>query len=191
MTMIVGLRKGGLWSGERSDNVIDGGAPYYSTYETADGGWVAIGPIEGKFYGLLLEKLGLSEVAHMRPQNDRTLWGRQRETFASVFAAKTRAEWCALLERTDVCFAPVLTMDEAPDHPHIRAREAYIGLGDVRQPAPQPRLTRTPAAIAGPPAIPGQHTTEVLRNWGWSDEQIRRDLESGAVFQAEIPDRDA
>jgi alpha-methylacyl-CoA racemase len=170
--------------------VIDGGAPYYSTYETADGRWIAVGPIEGKFYDLLLEKLGLSGVAHMRAQNDRALWDRQRETFASVFRSKTRDEWCALLEGTDVCFAPVLTMDEAPGHPHIQAREAYIRVDGVLQPAPQPRLSRTPAGVAGAPAIPGQHTTQVLRGWGWTDEEIQRGLESGAVFQADAAGRD-
>lgn len=183
MTMIIGFRAGGAWSDRRADNVVDGGAPYYRTYETADARYISIGAIEEKFYELLLAKLGLGDVAHMRPQSDKRLWEKQRATFAAVFKSKTRAEWCAELEGTDVCFAPVLTMDEAPHHPHLKARGTYVTLDGVTQPAPQPRFGRTAPSILCPPAPAGTHTNEVLREWGWSDSQLQRDLASGAVVQ--------
>jgi alpha-methylacyl-CoA racemase len=183
MTMIIGLRRGGVWSGQRNDNAIDGGAPYYRTYETADAQYIAIGAIEEKFYDLLLSKLGLSDLDHMRPHTDKALWEKQRATFTRVFKTKTRDEWCELLEGSDACFAPVLTMDEAPQHPHMKARRIYVDVDGINQPAPQPRLSRTPAAISGPPARPGEHTIEVLRDWGWSESDIQRELRSGAVMQ--------
>lgn len=189
MTMIVGLRQGGVWSEQRSDNPIDGGAPYYGAYETRDDRYISIGAIEEKFYELLLQKTGLADVAHMRPQSDRALWPRQRMTFAATFKSKTQAEWCALLEGTDACFAPVLTIDEAPHHPHLKARQTYVDMDGVVQPAAQPRFSRTlPGAIA-PPARPGQHTSAVLHQWGWSQDEICTALESGAATQASLQSR--
>jgi alpha-methylacyl-CoA racemase len=183
MTMVSGFRRAGIWTDERSDNIVDGGAPYYSAYATADRKYVAVGAIEEKFYELLLEKLGLSDLSHMRPHTDRKLWERQRETLAAAFKTRTRSEWCELLEATDVCFAPVLTMDEALEHPHVRARQTYVEVDGVAQPAPAPRFSHTQAAISRPPARPGQHTTEALQDWGWSTAAISRLLQNGVLVQ--------
>jgi alpha-methylacyl-CoA racemase len=183
MTMVSGFRRAGIWTEQRNDNIVDGGAPYYSAYETADQKYVAIGAMEGKFYELLLDKLGLSDLPHMRPHTDRNLWERQRATLELAFKAKTRSEWCELLEGTDVCFAPVLTMDEALEHPHVRARQTYVEVEGVAQPAPAPRFSQSQAAISRPPARPGQHTTEALQDWGWSTDAISRLLRSGVLVQ--------
>lgn len=183
MTMVSGFRRAGIWTEQRNDNIVDGGAPYYSAYETADRKYVAIGAMEEKFYELLLERLGLSDLSHMRPHTDRSLWERQRETLAAAFRAKTRSEWCELLEGTDVCFAPVLTMDEVLDHPHVRARQTYVEVDGVAQPAPAPRFSHSRAAISRPPARPGQHTTEALEDWGWSPDAISGLLRSGVLVQ--------
>jgi alpha-methylacyl-CoA racemase len=183
MTMVSGFRRAGIWTEERSDNIVDGGAPYYSAYATADRKYVTIGAMEEKFYELLLEKLGLSDLSHMRPHTDRKLWERQRETLAAAFKTRTRSEWCELLEATDVCFAPVLTMDEAPEHSHVRARQTYVEVDGVVQPAPAPRFSHTQAVISRPPARAGQHTTEALRDWGWSTATISRLLQNGVLVQ--------
>jgi alpha-methylacyl-CoA racemase len=166
MGLVISWRRAGLWSLARADNFVDGGAPYYSTYKTGDGLYVAIGAMEEKFYDLLLDKLGISGIRHMRPHTDRELWPEQRKIFQATFATKTRKEWCDLLEGSDACFAPVLTMDEAIEHPHIQARGVYIHVNGVAHPAPAPKLSRTPATIrSGSPHI-GEHTSQVLSEWG-------------------------
>ena len=180
MMMIVGLRAGELWSDRRGENVLDGGAPWYDAYETADGGYVTIGAIEGRFYAQLLDRLGLAGEA-LPAQNDRAGWPRLRERFAAVLRTRTRDEWCSRLEGSDVCFAPVLTIGEAPRHPHHRARGAFVDIDGIVQPAPAPRFSRTaPDVPAGAPA-PGADTDAVLRDWGFADAEIARLRESGAI----------
>ncbi|MBD0416733.1 CaiB/BaiF CoA transferase family protein [Oryzicola mucosus] len=142
MTNFHGMRAAGLMSLERGTNYSDSGAPFYDVYECADGRFVSVAPIEEKFFELLVEKIGLS-VAELPPQNDRDRWPEIRERFAARFKEKTAADWCDLLEGTDACFAPVLTMDEAPDHPHMKARGVYVEIDGVVQPAPAPRFSRT------------------------------------------------
>lgn len=183
LTMVVGFRRGGIWSSERGDNIVDGGAPYYAAYETSDGKFVAIGAMEHKFYDLLLLKLGLDDDANMRPHTDRSRWDYQRKTFAACFLTRSRDEWCALLEGTDTCFAPVLTVDEAGAHPHLKARQTYIDLNGVNQPAPNPRFSATQHTQAMPPATLGQHSCEVLADWGIAPDRIEELCRSDIVFQ--------
>ncbi|WJR75830.1 CaiB/BaiF CoA-transferase family protein [Bradyrhizobium sp. NP1] len=184
MSLVLGWRKAGKWSDRKSDNVVDGGSPYYSTYRTADDRFIAIGAMEEKFYELLLEKLGLSQLQHMRPHTDRALWSEQRRTFEAVFRTKTRDEWSSLLEGTDACFAPVLSMHEAPEHPHIKARGIYRELNGVQQPSPAPRLSlASNVGVSSAPRI-GEHSREVLRDWGWDQDAIAKLVGNGVVFQA-------
>jgi len=184
LTMVVGFQRGGIWSSRRGDNIVDGGAPYYGAYETSDGRYVAIGAMEEKFYELLLAKLGLADDPDMRPHTDRARWAYQRKRFVACFKAKSREEWCALLEGTDTCFAPVLTMAEAGDHPHIRARQTYADLHGVNQPAPCPRFSVTKAATSIPPASPGEHSRDVLADWGFPTSAIDELCRAKVVFQA-------
>lgn len=184
LTMVVGFQRGGIWSPEREDNIVDGGAPYYATYETSDGRYVSIGAMEDKFYELLLSNLGLGNDENMRSHSDRSRWDYQRKQFQACFLTRSRDEWCALLEGTDTCFAPVLTIEEASSHPHLRARQTYVDLNGVNQPAPNPRFSVTKHAQAIPPAVLGMHTREVLADWGVSLDTIEQLCASGVVFQA-------
>jgi alpha-methylacyl-CoA racemase len=168
MGVMYGLRAAGIWNDARDANLLDGGAPFYDVYQTKDDKYVAIGSLEPQFYALLLDKLGLAGDPAFAAQMDRTKWREMSERIASVVKSKTRAEWTALLEGTDVCFAPVLTMGEAPGHPHNVARGAFAEIDGVVQPAPAPRFSRTPAAVQGGPAKPGADTEKVLLEWGIS-----------------------
>lgn len=165
LTMQYAFAQMGAWSGERGTNLIDGGAPFYDSYETADGLHVAIGPVEPKFFAILIEKMGLAG-SDLPPQNDRKAWPELRRRLAEAFRMRTRAEWCELLEGSDACFAPVLTLAEASDHAHNRARGAIVDVAGVAQPAPAPRFSRTPAAIPRPPVAPGSDTEAILVDWG-------------------------
>lgn len=164
--MFYGMRAAGLWTDERDANLLDGGAHFYDTYETADGRWVAIGSIEPQFYALLLDKAGLSSDPDFAPQMDKSRWPSLSEKLAGIIKTKTRDEWCALMEGTDVCFAPVLSLAEAPHHPHNAGRETFVTVAGVVQPNVAPRFSATPGAVQGPPPSPGAHNEEVLRDWG-------------------------
>ena len=144
--------------------MLDGGAHFYDTYETKDGGYVAIGSIEPQFYALLLEKAGLTDPDFQR-QMDRSKWPELKAKIIDVFKTKTRDEWCEIMEGTDVCFAPVLSMTEAPEHPHNKERQTFVNYEGVTQPAPAPRFSKTPGEIQRPPASPGAHTDEILSDW--------------------------
>jgi alpha-methylacyl-CoA racemase len=181
MAMMHGLSAMGLWSEPREANLIDGGAHFYDVYETADGGYVSIGSLEPQFYAELLRLTGLEGENDLPAQMDRSEWPAMKERLAAVFMGKTRDEWCRLMEGTDVCFAPVLSMREATEHPHNRARGTFVEVEGVTQPAPAPRFSRTPGAIAGPPAAPGAHTDEALADWGLSDDEIANLRSTGAV----------
>jgi len=183
-TMFWGMRAAGHWSDDRGANVLDSGAPWYDSYETKDGKFVAIGAIEAKFYAELLERLGLAGTA-LPDQNDRAGWPALRERFAAAFRTRTREEWCRLFEGSDACFAPVLTFGEAAEHAHAIARRAHITLGEVEQPAPAPRFSRTPAAARNAPPERGQHGQETLRDWGFSDEEVKRLASLGLGFTRE------
>lgn len=180
MGMFYGLKAGGLWSNERGSNLLDGGAPFYGTYACADGKYLAVGPIEPGFYRLFLEKSGIVDP-ELAGQYDLSAWPDQRATLAAIFAQRPRDEWCALLEGTDACVSPVLDLDEAPLHPHNQARRTFVLIDDVLQPAPAPRLSRTPGAIRNPPPLPGQDTRAVLCDWGFAEQEIASLIEDGSV----------
>ncbi len=178
MTFIHGLKAMGLWAGPRGTNLLDSGAPFYDVYECADGEYVALGSIEPQFYAELVRLSGLEHEPH---QMDRNAWPEMRDELTRVMKSKTRDEWCALMEASDVCFAPVLSMDEAPHHPHNVARETFVEVAGIPQPNAAPRFSRTPGGIQGPPAHAGQHTDEVLAEAGLSAEDIAGLRASGAV----------
>jgi alpha-methylacyl-CoA racemase len=150
-TMFYALHSLGRWVDERGRNMLDTGAPWYETYETADGKFVSVGPVEGHFYVELLEKLGLADDPLFAQQNERENWPAMKERMTQIFLQKTRDEWCALLEGSDVCFAPVLSFSEAPRHPHNVARGTFIEAAGITQPAPAPRFSGTPAPPVRPP----------------------------------------
>ena len=151
--------------------MLDGGAPFYDTYECKDGGWIAIGSIEPQFYALLLEKTGIDDPA-FHAQMNRGDWTGLKAKLAERIKTKTQAEWCAIMDGTDVCFAPILTMDEAPRHPHNAARQTFVDVEGVTQPAPAPRFSATPGVIQGPPPAIGAHTAEVFKEWGLSEAAL-------------------
>ena len=187
MTMMWAFRSMGIWDEERGVNMLDTGTHFYDTYETSDGLYVSIGSIEPQFYAELLRLTGLQ--AHLEAkgrtlpaQMDRSHWEELKAELAEIFASKTRDEWCAIMEGTDVCFAPVLTMSEALEHPHNVQRGTFVENAGIAQPAPAPRFSRTAAGIQRPPAHAGQHTDEVLAEWldlGADDRAKLR--ESGAI----------
>jgi alpha-methylacyl-CoA racemase len=180
MTMTWSFRHMGIWNDERGTNMLDTGAHFYDTYETADAKYVSIGSIEPQFYAELLRLTGL-EGEPLPSQHDRSHWGELKERLAGIFKTKTRDEWCEIMEGTDVCFAPVLTMAEAPEHPHIAQRATFTEVAGLTQPAPAPRFSRTPGSIERPPPHAGQHTDEVLADFGIDAERVASLRESGAV----------
>ncbi len=180
MTAIYGMHGAGIWTNERGANILDTGAHYYDVYETQDGKHVSVGSIEAKFYEELLERSGLKNEELPR-QNDRPSWPGMKQRLKALFLTKTRDEWCKIMEGTDICFAPVLSMDEAPQHPHNRVRGTFVVQDGVTQPAPAPRFSRTPSAIQCPPAVPGEHTEEALRDWGFSPTELEKLRNCGAI----------
>ena len=180
MAAIYGLRAAGRWTDERGENILDTGSHYYDVYETSDGKYISIGSIEPKFYAELLRLSGLQQEELPR-QNDRPAWPALKDRVAKIFKTKTREEWCKIMEGSEVCFAPVLNMQEAPAHPHNRQRGTFVEVDGVVQPAPAPRFSRTPSAIQRPPAVPGEHTDEALRDWGLSATELSQLHRSGTI----------
>jgi alpha-methylacyl-CoA racemase len=171
MAAIYGLKAAGKWNNQRGTNLLDGGAHFYDTYECADRRYVAVGSIEPQFYALLLDKLGLTDPA-FRMQMDTTQWPDLKDKLAAFFKTKTRDEWCGLLEGTDACVAPVLDLDEASRHVHNAARQTFVEVAGVLQPAPAPRFSRTQPSIQLPPSDTGQQSDEALAEWGFSRADI-------------------
>ena len=171
MTMFHGMRHSGIFRDERGANMLDTGSHYYNTYETADGKYISLGSIEPQFYAELIRLSGL-QGQELPFQNDPSKWQEMEARLAAIFRSKTRDEWCALMEGTDVCFAPVLTIGEAYEHPHNKARNAYVEVAGKLQPAPAPRFSRTPPAVSKPPSYPGQDTDSALAQWGFSSAEI-------------------
>ncbi|HEX5325771.1 MAG TPA: CaiB/BaiF CoA-transferase family protein [Acetobacteraceae bacterium] len=169
---VTGMHAAGQWQDRRGANMLDGGAHFYNTYETKDGLYIAVGSIEPQFYKLLLEHTGLAD-APLPGQMERAAWPEMQQRLAAIFRSKTRDEWCAIMEGTDVCFAPVLSIAEAPRHPHAAARDAYVDVEGVAQPAPAPRFSRTPPQLRVAPQR-GEHTDEVLREAGVTAAEIER-----------------
>lgn len=181
MTMFYGLRAMGIWLDERGENVLDTGAPFYEVYETADKKHVAIGALEPKFYRELLDRLGLDRK-EMPDQFDRDRWPEIKERLRAVFRTKTRGEWCQVLEGTDACFAPVLSMEEAPSHPHNMARKTFVEVDGIVQPGPAPRFSRSRPEIPRPPTPPSPELTcKALLAWGVEEHEIHSLREQGVV----------
>ena len=180
MSMFYGMKAMGVWNGERRANLLDGGAHFYDTYQCSDGKWIALGSIEPQFYALLLEKAGLTDPA-FGAQMDRSAWPDLKAKLAAVIARKTRAEWTAIMEGTDICFGPVMDLDEAPLHPHNLARETFVTVSGVVQPAPAPRFSATPGQIQGPPPAIGADTDTALTDWGLSAGELAQLKATGAL----------
>jgi alpha-methylacyl-CoA racemase len=180
LTAIYGMQASGMWSDKRGDNILDTGAHFYDVYETKDGEYVSIGSIEPKFYAELLKRSGL-EGQEMPRQMDRKAWPDLKEKFEALFKTKTRDEWCKIMEGSDICFAPVLSMAEAPSHPHNVQRGTFVEVEGVVQPGPAPRFSRTPSKIQRPPAKPGEHTEEALSEWGFSASELEKLRGAGAI----------
>ena len=171
MAMIYGLKAAGLWTDNPGTNLLDTGAHFYDTYETADNKFIAIGSIEPQFYELLL-KLAEIDDPQFQSQLDFAQWSQLKEKLTILFKTKTRDAWCEIMEGSDVCFAPVLSMSEAPDHPHNKQRNTFIENEGVLQPAPAPRFSRTEPEIKNPPPTPGQDTQRVLIDFGFTEQEI-------------------
>ena len=182
--MLHGLRADGQW-GERGTNLLDSGAWFYEVYETADGRFVSVGAIDERSRAELLAATGLaSDVDGGGPipdANDRSTWPAMKARVAARFLTKTRDEWCALLEGRDACFAPVLDPGEAPDHPQLRERGTFTEVAGVVQPAPAPRLSRTPPEVQGPPPAAGEHTDAALSDWGVAPDELAALHTAGAI----------
>jgi len=180
MAFIHGFRAMGVWNDDRGTNMLDTGSHFYDVYECSDGTYVSIGSIEPQFYAELWETLGLDDAKWDR-QMSRNDWPALKEDLAAIFRTRTRDEWCTLMEHTDICFAPVLNVSEAPHHPHNVARGTFVDYEGVTQPRPAPRFSRTDSTIQRPPAHAGQHTDEVLAELGYATEEISSLREQGAV----------
>lgn len=191
MAMTHGLAAAGAWdAAQRGANLLDGGAPFYACYATADGRWLAVGALEAKFFAELLQRIGLDRH-WLSAHGDRAQWPALRAALAARFAELSRADWCALLEGTDACVAPVLRLDEAPDHAHARARGTYTVVGGVAQPAPAPRFGRTPAAEPLCPPEPGADSVAVLAEAGWTADAIQALIDDGVLRQHRAADAPA
>ena len=180
MTMIYTMQSSGMWKTSMGSNLLDGGSHFYDTYECKDGKFISLGSIEPQFYALLCQIAELDESIFGN-QMSRDSWPEQKEAIKKIILDKTRDEWCELMEGTDVCFAPVLDMSEAPKHPHNVERKTFIDLEGVTQPAPAPRFSRTEPEVVSSPSVVGEHTDEVLTSIGLSDEDINTLKTSGAV----------
>jgi alpha-methylacyl-CoA racemase len=183
ITMVYGMLAAGLWQDKRASNLLDTGAPFYDTYACADGKHVAVGAIEPQFYAQLLEGLGLTgqlpgaqlDVAH---------WPEHRRRIADAIATRTRDEWTEAFQDTDACLTPVLSLREAPMHPHMAARGVFVDQDGVTQPGPAPRFSRTPGAVRSGPRVPGQDTAESLVAWGFDADELPQLLADGVIAQA-------
>ena len=183
-SLLYGVHQAGLWTNQRQDNFLDGGAHWYDCYECADQHYISIGALEPAFYNELLKRCDLAGDADYADQFAKQRWPELREKMAAMFRTRSRDEWCELLEGSDACFAPVLNFAEAPDHPHNRERQTFVERDGVVQPAPAPRFSATPAEIGDAPPMPGQHTLEVLRGIGLNEPDIEALRADGVVADA-------
>jgi alpha-methylacyl-CoA racemase len=180
MTSFFGAQQVGYWKEERGSNMLDSGAPYYDTYECSDGEYISVGAIEPPFYAALLEGLGLANK-DLPDQNDQAAWPGLIELFALTIKSKTRDEWTAIFEGKDACVAPVLTMSEDPEHPHLKARNTLVDVEGNLQPGPAPRFSRTEPKIRHRAAAVGEHTDEILKELGLDEKAINRLRDNKAV----------
>jgi alpha-methylacyl-CoA racemase len=180
MSMFYGYRAMGRWTDNRGENLLDGGAHFYNSYECLDGNWVAVGAIEPQFYAILRKVAGLDDAV-FDAQMDQSRWPIARERLAEIFATRTRADWCDLLEGQDACFAPILGLDEAPSHPHNIARGSFVEFDGVIQPAPMPRFSATPGRIRSRPPRVGEHNEEALTDWGVTPDRMTELRQANAI----------
>jgi alpha-methylacyl-CoA racemase len=171
MTLYYSWLAGGRWVDQRGVNSLDGGAPFYDTYQCSDGRWISVGSIEPQFYALLLQHSGAADLLQ-QPQMDRQSWPQMKATLARIFLTRSRDEWCKIMENTDICFAPVLSLSEAPHHPHNIARQTFIELDGITAPAPAPRFSATPSAVQFGPQPIGCGVRETLSHWGISAPRV-------------------
>jgi alpha-methylacyl-CoA racemase len=179
-TMLHEIRGLSLWHDERGTNSMDTGSHYYNVYETSDGEFVAVGAMEPRFYRSFMTGLGFAE-GDIPPQDDQSQWEPLKGRVAEILRSRTRAEWLQIFDGTDACVTPVLTLREAPSHPHNRARATFVEVGGVVEPAPAPRFGRTPAPPPHPPPGPGVHATETLVRWGLTQTEIDLLVDAGVV----------
>lgn len=180
MAMFFSMAATGAFTENRGTNMLDGGAHFYDTYETQDGKYICIGSIEPQFYALLVEKAGLDKE-RFAPQMDSSQWPAFKEELKEVFKAKSRDEWCDIMEGSDVCFAPVLSILEAPDHPHNKARQTFLEVDGIMQPAPSPRFSRTVPRVSHSARVVGEDSVAVLKDCGFDDDEIS-ELRQAAVI---------
>lgn len=171
MAMFYGMKASGIWEDKRESNLLDGAAHFYGSYECADGKYVSLGSIEPQFYALLREKAGLSG-SEWDAQMDKAAWPDLNDKIKAVMKTKTRDEWCEIMEGTDICFGPILSLEEAPKHPHNVERETFIERDGIVQPAPAPRFSATPTEVQFSPASIGEHNDSALAEWGFSKAEI-------------------
>ncbi len=183
MAMFYTMSAGGMFTDQRGTNLLDGGAHFYDTYETSDGKYICIGSIEPQFYALLVEKAQL-DPERFSAQMDAAQWPAFKDEISTVFKSKTRDEWCEIMEGTDICFAPVLSVFEAPDHPHNKARNTFVEFDDMTQPAPAPRFSRTVPELSHPSRAPGEDTEAVLLDRGFTAEEVSQLKEQGVIPDA-------
>lgn len=186
MGMFYAMHQAGMWKDERGSNMLDGAAHYYNTYETADGKWVAVGAMEPQFYATLIRDTG-ADPELFKNQHDARAWPALKAELARIFKTKTRDEWCALLEGGDACFAPVLSLAEAPKHPHNVARKTFVEVDGMLQPAPAPRFSRTPPEMRHGPRPPGADSDDILAAWGFTGQEIAALRATGAVSGPQTP----
>lgn len=181
LAAVVGMHSAGMWKDDRGSNMLDSGSHFYDTYECKGGEYVSIGSIEPQFYALLLEKTGLDGGEWEGHLVNRDRWPELKTRLAEVFRTRTRDEWCEIMEGSDICFAPVLSIGEAIDHHHNRSRQTFVEVDGVPQPAPAPRFSRTEVTVQGPPPKAGEHSDAVLADWGFSGERIDSMRSAGAI----------
>ncbi|MFI5032286.1 MAG: CaiB/BaiF CoA transferase family protein [Reyranellales bacterium] len=181
MTMMYGMHAAGLWTDDRGSNRLDSGTPWYDVYETSDGKWISVGCNEPQFYEALLDRLGADRATLPADRHDRKGWPAIRSFFTRKFREKTRDEWCEIMTGCEVCFAPVLSMAEAPQHPHMKARGTFVELDGIVQPAPAPRFSRTRSEIRHTAGSVDQQADDVLRDWGFSAAEVAALRTGGAI----------
>ena len=180
MTMIYTMQSSGFWKDSMGSNMLDGGAHFYDTYECSDGKFISLGSIEPQFYKLLCDLAGFDNNLSS-DQMSRDGWPEKKKAVKEIILTKTREEWCQIMEGTDVCFAPVLNMEEAPNHPHNKARQTFIELEGATQPAPAPRFSRTNPEVQSSPSLVGEHTDEILQSLNLGADEIEKLKTSGSV----------
>jgi alpha-methylacyl-CoA racemase len=183
LTYFYGLQAAGVWNNKRGQNVLDGGAHFARSYETKDKHYVVVAALEARFYDELLDRLNIDDLDMREQQMDRARWPDFQKRLEKIFIRKTREEWCEIFSGSEACFSPVLSLGEACLHPHAIARNSYVEIAGIVQPAPAPRFDRTPAEVQNPPSKNGEQTELLLEDWGFSEQEIQELLEKKVISQ--------